>query len=249
MLKGGFMKRTIPVIIALVIFCLLVVFSVSCSKKSPAETVVLTPTATGTITRTSTITPTPTITQTATLTSTISLYIDGRITTGSGMGGNQVMFFISFQGTPYPNATVVVDGTLVPYISDSGDSSQYRNYAIPYTYGKIYAVTITAQGATATDLFLPAPGNVSASPDWQSITWANEGNNDRVSITGPGTYSNGPDLISPETIPPSVFVNTGTYHLNVTLENYKIGDMGSPEIIVSNSILRAYEYHTDTMTK
>lgn len=137
---------------------------------------------------------------------------------------------IKRSGTPVADATVLVNGTTIPF-----EGTIFKQYYSELDYstlkpGEKFKCSITINGQTAEEevVFI---GNITSSTDGASVSWQHDGNGDFIYVQEIESESNGmlssnatyessyvsSDLSSPANIPASAYPKAATAYLQTTV--------------------------------
>lgn len=196
------------------------------ATETRTDTATQTPTRTNTFTHTFTVTDTAT--QTPTATDTPVIKIDADLHYQSDLGSFGGVVWVYADGTPEPNATVVVDDLDTPaageYLYYNTNNKRYEisgNYfSMACVEGHDYQVSVTAGGSTNSDS-VTAPGGLSITNNGITVSWTTGGNYNTVVLTRVSdfqTLSVKANVTSPYTFSPDPRTPSGsdfTTELNV----------------------------------
>jgi hypothetical protein len=199
-----------------------------------------------------------TSTPTATITSTVLYTVDVSLIHDTSTGNNSTAWILISQpnNTPYPDATITVDGVLIPY---SGAFFTEGSYMLSnvwvYNPGQQAVISITMDGQTGTFTTAPLPGGISMTPDGMTVSWTSPitpGQFSAITIKNSAnttTLNAGLGLTSPYSVPASAYPAPDTYHIQISMENDLPTDYNAPGIIWAGSLLVAYEMRQYDITK
>ncbi len=205
---------------------------------STATPVPFTPTATtppcvnATTGFTCTFTPTDTMTVTSTSTATVSPTPTVNVPIhwaacgiDQANGSRTANLYLQVNGSPETTAGVTLISAAagvtvaVPYQSYYAgyNASYYSVSGFNYQAGATYVILTATSAGTASATLLAPGGGVTVSLDGSTASWNVEGNNDVVDVYPPGggSFTYGPDLVSPYSIPASAYSAPGTYQVDV----------------------------------
>ena len=217
----------------------------------PTATFIPTSTPTGLTAATATITPTLSATATPHTTPNPSIPSSGIFwDAGYVSAGGTSYLQMWVNGILSTTDAVTLTTPSGPIAYTSAASVYYPSTPITYTPGGSYTLTANTSIGTATATLIAPGGNIAVAADGSTASWNVEGNEDWLTVTGPGgstykSYNYTSDIDQPFLIPATAYPASGTYNVQMVAQSSTYNVTGA----VAGSRFTINQYGFGTVVK